>query len=397
MNTKLPFLTMLLLISFASVNAVLFTPALPNITHFFGITEDIAQQTMTWFLIGYAGGQLIYGPVANRFGRKPALYSGISLQIISSLLGVLSGVTQSYWLLIIARFMMALGAGVGLKMTFTLVNECYSPQLSAQKISYLMLGFAITPGLGVALGGILNFYFGWMSCFYASAIYGLVLLVLTQQLPETMKTKDRNALQFDHLIAGYKSQFKTIPLVIGGLLMGTCTSFIYVFAGLAPFIAINVFKISSSQFGFYNCIPPMGLLLGSLASARLSKSYVLSTTLGIGLVITSLGCLGMCIAVLMNVSLVLSLFLPMLVIYFGLCFVMAQSSVYAMKHTTDKAHGAAVMSFINMGFATLCVFGLSYFSITILLLPLSFLALGIFMWVLWGRFILENRALNSFC
>src|SRR5579864_6635516 len=90
-KSQLPFFTLLLLISFASVNAVLFTPALPNITHFFGISEDIAQQTITWFLIGYAVGQLIYGPIANRFGRKHALYTGIGIQIISSLFCVVAG------------------------------------------------------------------------------------------------------------------------------------------------------------------------------------------------------------------------------------------------------------------------------------------------------------------
>lgn len=69
-KTKLSFVTLLLLISFASVNAVLFTPALPSITAFFGITEHAAQQTITSFLVGYAIGQLIYGPTANRYGRK---------------------------------------------------------------------------------------------------------------------------------------------------------------------------------------------------------------------------------------------------------------------------------------------------------------------------------------
>ena len=138
MQTRLPFFTLLLLISFASVNAVLFTPALPNIAHFFRIGEDTAQQTITWFLVGYAIGQLLYGPIANRFGRKPALYAGISLQIVSSLLCVLAGVIHEYWLLVIARFMLALGSGVGLKMTFTLVNECYEPKIASQKISYLV-------------------------------------------------------------------------------------------------------------------------------------------------------------------------------------------------------------------------------------------------------------------
>lgn len=383
MNIKLPFFTLLLLISFASVNAVLFTPALPNITHFFGISKDIAQQTMTYFLIGYAVGQLIYGPIANRFGRKPALYTGIIMQIISCLLCVIAGMFHIYELLVAARFMMALGAGGGLKMTFTLVNECYSPKVAAQKTSYLMLSFAITPALGVALGGVLNAYLGWISCFYASAIYGLFLLVQVRKLPETQKTKDLNALKLKHLINGYEIQFKNIRLVIGGLLMGACTSFIYIFAALAPFIAINFFNVSSDQYGLYNCIPPIGLVLGSLVSARLSKSCSTPFSLGIGIAVAILGCVLMLITISMKANILLSLFLPMAIINFGLCFIMANASVMAMDGATDKAHGAAVMSFINMGFATLGVFSLSYFTIQIIMLPLCYLILCAVMLFFW--------------
>jgi DHA1 family bicyclomycin/chloramphenicol resistance-like MFS transporter len=146
MQTRLSFFILLPLISFASVNAVLFTPALPDITHFFAIKASLAQQTITWFLIGYALGQLVYSPMANRYGRKPALYVGIGLQIISSLACVLAGVLHVFWLLVIARFLQALGSGVGLKMSYTLLNDCYEPKVAGQKISYLMLAFAITPG-----------------------------------------------------------------------------------------------------------------------------------------------------------------------------------------------------------------------------------------------------------
>lgn len=150
------FFTLLLMISFASVNAVLFTPALPDIAVFFGVSSGIAQHTMSWFLVGYTFGQLLYGPLANRFGRKPALYTGICLQIFSSLLCVFSGKLHLFSLLVLGRFLLALGSGVGLKMTFTLVYEYYTPEVARQKIAYLMLYFALMPGLGIALGGLLS-------------------------------------------------------------------------------------------------------------------------------------------------------------------------------------------------------------------------------------------------
>jgi DHA1 family bicyclomycin/chloramphenicol resistance-like MFS transporter len=371
----LPFFTLLLCISFASVNAVLFTPALPDIAKFFNVTEEGAQHTITWFLIGYALGQLLYGPVANRFGRKPALYGGIILQIISSLMCVFAGVIHSWPLLIVGRFLLALGSGVGLKITFTVVNETYEPSKASRTISYLMLAFAITPGLAVALGGFLHSWYGWESAFYAGAVYGLLLLILVKGMPETLKEKDLAALQWSHLIASYKVPFKNKLLVVGGLLMGCATGFIYIFAAVAPFLAMNIFGMNSAQYGLSNLIPPCGLVLGSLVGARLIEKYALRQIVGLGIGIACFGSLSMLVIMLMHGPILFSLFITMAVLYFGLCFVLPNASAIAMSSVSDKAHGSAVMNFINMGLSTVMVLTLGLFSFSGLLLPFVYLGI----------------------
>ena len=380
---NLPFFTLLLMISFASVNAVLFTPALPSIATFFSISNGVAQYTISWFLVGYALGQLIYGPLANRFGRKPALYAGVSLQIISSLVCVAAGIFHAYSLLVLGRLLLALGSGVGLKMTFTLVNECYEPRVASQKISYLMLAFAITPGLGVAIGGILNEFYGWMSCFYAGAIYGVILLILTFKLPETKKIVDLNALRLNHLIDGYASQFKSLQLITGGLLMGGATCFVYVFAALAPFIAIDVLKMSSSAYGMANLLPPVGLVLGSLFSAQLVKKYQQGFIIRLGIFIAIIGSIMMLIFGLLKMPALLILFIPMMLCYFGLSLVFANASTVAMSNVSDKAYGSAVMNFINMGFVTLVVLSLGFISTQVLLMPIIYILISGMMLVLY--------------
>ena len=381
---NLSFFTLLLLISFASVNAVLFTPALPKITDYFHITENLAQQTITWFLVGYAIGQLLYGPIANRFGRKPALFIGVGLQIFSSLLSVLAGHVHEYGLLVFARFLLALGSGVGLKMTFTLVNETYEPKAASQKISYLMLAFAITPGLGVALRGILTTYFNWTSCFYAGAIYGFILLLLVIKLPEKHKKLDLNALKLKHLWYGYVSQFKNHQLVLGGFLMGSSTCFIYIFASISPFIVINLLGMTSADYGFANMLPPIGLILGSLIGARLTTRYALVSLLKIGVLMTVIGTAVLFCMIKMGLSPLISIFLPMIIVYLGLCFILPNASTIAMSTVSDKAHGSAVMSFLNMGLATVAVLLSGYFSITVLLLPYVYIALCCLMLGLLG-------------
>jgi MFS family permease len=372
-KTQLSFFTLLLMISFASVNAVLFTPALPAIADFFAISDSTAQLTITWFLVGYAIGQLIYGPIANRFGRKPALYIGISLQIISSLLCAEAGTLHIYSLLVVGRFLLALGSGVGLKMTFTLINETYEPAIASQKLSYLMIAFAIAPGLGVMLGGILNTYFGWTSTFYAGAVYGVILLLLTMRLPETKKIVDLDALQFNHLITAYVSQFKNLQLISGGLLMGGATCFVYIFAALAPFIAIDMLHMSSANYGAANLLPPIGLVLGSLLSAQLAKNYPAQKIIRLGIIIAVLGSIAMLLFTLLKLPGLVMIFIPMMLCYFGLALVFANTSTIAMSNVSDKAHGSAVMNFTNMGLVTIVLLSLGFANTTILLMPIVFI------------------------
>lgn len=386
MQKPISFFTLLLLISFASVNAVLFTPGLPNIAHFFAIGVDQAQHTISLFLIGYALGQLMYGPIANRFGRKPALYFGISLQIFSSFLAVFSGYLHQYSVLMLARFMLALGASVGLKITFTLISECYSPKVAAQKISYLILAFAITPGLSVALGGLLNAFFGWTSCFYAGAAYGFLLFFLATRLPETQVVLDKQALKFKHLFRAYANQFNNTQLIAGGLLMGFSACFVYVFAALAPFIAIRLHGMTSIQYGFANLLPSLGLVLGALVGAQIAKKYPLQSIIRSGIAISTFGAILIFLLMLLSLPIVFSLFLPIMIMYFGSCFITANASAMAMSEVSDKAHGSAVMNFINVGTPTLVVLSLGLFPAESLLLPSIYMLLClammlVFVWI----------------
>lgn len=376
---RFPWLTFTLLISFASVNAVLYTPALPEIANYLGINQAQAEGTIAWFLIGYAIGQLLYGPLAARFGARVALLIGIALQIVASIGCALTWHQPSYAWLAACRLLVALGAGVGLKMTFTLVNQWYEPKVASQKIAYLMLAFAITPGLGVALGGILTTYFGWVSCFIAGAVYGLLLLVMVICLKMAPSVIERQALHFGHLKAAYAQQLTNKQLLIGGLLMGGATCFVYVFAALAPFIAMELMHMNTTEYGMANILPSIGLIAGSVCSAAWVKRYPLKHLIIAGVIICAIGVQCMLVAMLHDMIPLVSLFLPMIVIYFGLSLVMANASSLAMSQVSDKAHGSAVMNFINMGVATITVLGLGLYTIHAMLLPLVYLLICLLM------------------
>lgn len=388
---QLPIITLLMMISFASVNAVLFTPALPAITSFFATDSTHTQMTLTYYLLGYTFGQLLYGPLANRYGRKPTLYIGIMIAVLSSMLCVLAGTLHQFNLLVLGRFLLALGAGSGLKMTFTLVNECYSPKKASQTIASLVMAFAISPGLGVALGGWLTAHFGWQSCFYASIVYSFILLVAVSFLPETLSKKNYNALKLPHLLEAYGHQFKHGQLLISGLLMGCCTAFIYMFAASAPFVAIEMLGMNSTQYGIANILPACGIFFGSLYAALLPKRYQLIQIMRKGIIWATIATIAMFISSLYLHSPWYILFIPAAFINFGLCLIIANASTIGLNKVADKSHGSAVLSFINMGSATVAVIVLSYFPITILLLPGFYIATCLLMILLYRGIAFEER------
>lgn len=372
--TKRPtFILLFLLISFGSVSAVLFTPALPQISTYFGVTSSAAQLTVTLFLVGYALGQLIYGPLANGYGRKIALYIGISLEIISALICALSASFHAFWLLIVGRLFMALGASVGLKMSFTLVADCYSATDGTKIISHLMMAFAIAPGLGITLGGFLAQHLGWQSCFYFLAGYGALLLYLVYRMPETATLIDFNALKLSNIFYKYTHEFNNTPLILGGCLMGCATAFVYIFAALAPFVAMEQMHLNPSEYGLWNLLPPIGILVGSQFSAYLSKKMSVMRAIILGIVITLFGIALMFIAFALQMLFAIWLFLPLTIIYVGMSFIFANASALAMQNAQDKSTASAIMNFINMGIATVCVLSIGLIPThSVLLLPVMY-------------------------
>lgn len=353
---KIRYLVILvLLISFASVGAVVFTPGLPKIASYFGITDKIAQYTVTWYLVGYAFGQLLYGPLTNRFGSIITIKIGASTAIIGASGCILSYYSNSYVLLVISRCIMALGAACGLKMTFTLCSKLFSHEDSARIMSLLTMAFAITPGFGVYLGGVLVTHVNWASPFYLMVLYGIAIFLLSNKLPEMYTTNDYFALNLENIFKHYMVQLKSLKVILGGLLVGICSSIVYVFAAVSPFIALARMHLTPNLYGLYSLIPCLGMLTGSLTSNYAGKKWLPKKSLNVGLRISFLGVIILATMLYLNPETAISLFVPMIVVYFGLAFVFGNAAALALQNVENKGNASAMMSFINMGSAFVMV------------------------------------------
>jgi len=385
-SKKPSILTLLLLMPFASISAVLFTPALPEIAQILGVSDGRVQATMTLFLLGYALGNLPYGPIAKRFGRKPAIYLGVILAILGSVTILWAGKNHFFGLFLFGRFLSALGSSVGMKISFTIIADAFEHAEATKKLSLATLAFAIAPGIAVAVGGVLTTSYGWESCFYALIAYSCLVFILSLFLPETAPYLDKKALDFESIKAAYKRKLKNKKIIYSALILGCVTSIIYLFSTLAPFLAINEIGLSAEEYGFLNFIPPLGMIAGSFSSHWLATRKEKLSVVQFGGRVSTLVIVVMIIFFSFGKLNLWTLFLPIPFLYYGCSLIFNNASSFAMSHMQDKSNGSAIMSFMNMALATIAVLITQSISSPIpLAMPLLFLFFALLLLFLHQR------------
>lgn len=346
-------LTLIVLISYGSMGAALFTPAIPAVMGRFGVDASKAQLTIMVYLIGYSLGQLIYSPLAKAFGRKPALYTGIGISLIGTTLCAISGPVDSFSLLITARMISALGASVGLSLAFLIISDYFYEKHARKVTAYTMLAFAVIPGVAIALGGFFIAYLGWESCFYFLLLYGFFALFLVHRLAETSQGREKDATRVKKIFTAYGRDFKNKILVLYSIMIGLTTAIVYVFAATAPVIVIKMMGVSPDIFGLMNLIPAAGYFIGNFAAARLSNNFKIKTVLKTGIVLMGIGVIILAILLYFGLEKPLTLFFPMFIVYFGIPLFYSNAAVLATFRVPDKPNASSIMSFLNISGAVL--------------------------------------------
>lgn len=354
--SKAPHIISLMLLSaFAAMGAIIMTPALPQIAHFFGESVGTTQLTVTSFLLGYAFGQLIYGPLANRFGRKFALYVGIAIATLGSLFSILSSPVDSFTLLITGRFLEAIGSSAGLAISFTMINDFYFEKQARKITGLLMLAFAIVPGFATAIGGLLVQYFGWRACFYFLLLYGLVLLIPTYCLPETIIKKDRKATRIKHITHNYVDKFLNKKLIGFACIAGFSSACIYVFGAEGPFIGIHILGASPAVYGLLSLTPFFGNFIGTLIVVRLAHLDSIFV-IRIAFAIELFAALVLFLLFILHYVSLYTLLIPMGIFCIGHPIIGGTALPLSMQQSTDKANASAVMNFFSCSMPVLMTF-----------------------------------------
>ena len=184
-KTSLPVLMLLVLLSPLAID--IYLPSMPVMATEFSISNSQIQSTLVLFLFSMGIGQILIGPLVDRFGRKPVALFGVILYGLSSLLAAMA---YEFNILLLARVLQGLAACSTSIVAFSAVRDCFTPKESAKIYSYLNGAICVIPALAPSLGGLLAMQFGWRSNFIFMTLFAVVMLLIVVFLFSETKPED---------------------------------------------------------------------------------------------------------------------------------------------------------------------------------------------------------------
>jgi DHA1 family bicyclomycin/chloramphenicol resistance-like MFS transporter len=331
----------------------MYLPSLPDIARQLGASTAQVQLTISSYLIGFAFGQIVYGPVSDRHGRKPVLLAAVVLYCVASLACALA---TSIEMLIVARFVQALGGSGGIVLARAIVRDLYSGARAGRELSLIGAVMALAPVLAPLLGGVLQTGFGWRSVFFTLVGGGVVgAAIVWPLMPETLRERAAEPISPASMLKSY-GMVACNPAYLAYLALAS-TSFGGLFAWIsgASFVLQYLYGLTPFQFGVAFAVGSVGYMGGTSLAARLVMRLGIDRTLGVGSAAMAAGGLGMVMAVVLGSTAAAAIVLPMALYLAGLGMVLPQALAGAMTPFPERAGAAsALLGFIQQCVAALC-------------------------------------------
>lgn len=330
----------------------MYLPSLPDIARQLSASTAQAQFTISAYLIGFAVGQIFYGPVSDRHGRKPILILAIALYCIASLACALS---TSIDMLIVARAFQALGGCGGIVLTRAIVRDIYSGARAGRELSLIASVMALAPVLAPIAGGILQTGFGWRAVFFTLVAAGVTGAgIVWAVLPETLNIRATEPVSLSSMFRSYRVVARN-PAYLAYLgITSASYAGLFVWISGAAFVLQDLYGLAPFDFGIAFALGSLGYMTGSALAARMVVKLGIDGVLGIGGVACAAGGLGMVAAVAFGLTSSLSLVLPVAVYLAGLGMVLPQGIAGAMTPFPERAGAASsLFGFVQQSVAAL--------------------------------------------
>ena len=365
-------------------------PALPDIATRLAADTGTAQLTVSLYLLSLASAQLVLGPLSDRFGRRPVVLAGLTLNMLASLAAFAASSIEA---LIVTRIVQAVGAAAGIVMGRAMIRDLYERDRAAAMIGLVTSAVVVAPMVAPLIGGILDTTFGWEAIFlFIAVMAGTVLIWAVPVLPET-RTVDV-AVAPTKLWQEWRALL-TSSKFHGYVLAGALGSMpFFTFLGGGPHAVVTIMGRTSAEYGLWFALTSLGYMGGNFTASRLSQRWGVDAMIMAGVVAELVG-VALTLALVAGVPEAgpVTIFVPQLVISYGNGLLLPNAiagAVSVRPHAAGSAAGLAGFVQMALGAASTQVVAL-VLSGAATAMPMAWMmtaeavATGVAFWVLARR------------
>ncbi|UCH72954.1 MAG: multidrug effflux MFS transporter [Rhodospirillales bacterium] len=335
------------LVALGPISTSLYIPSMPRLVVEFGTEPELVQRSFTIFMLGFASTQLIYGPLSDRYGRRPVLVGGLLLYIAASLACALSTTIEAF---LLARLAQGIGACAGPVIGRAVVRDSFARRDAVRAFAFISTAISLAPALGPLIGGFLEVWLGWQSAFVFLMGYGgLMLWLALTRLDETLPLRDPMATSSLRLLGNYAALLRHRRYV--GYLAPGVFGFggLFAYVSTSPFLFIDRLGLAPDLFGILTISTVSAYATGSYLAGRAQDRISDHAVIRLGLAAIGLGAVLMTMfSIELSVARVIG---PMMLFVFGFGLVMPSSTALALHPFPRIAGSASAM----MGFLQISV------------------------------------------
>lgn len=329
---------LVLMVAIGPISTDLYLPALPGIQAAFETDVASVQLTLSVYLVAFAFSQLIYGPLSDRFGRRPVILGGMALYFSASILCIFA---PSMEVLIAARFLQAVGGCSSQVIVRAVVRDVHGPEKAGPTLAKIAAAMGIAPLAGPIIGGYLTDIFDWRACFVAlSAAGGAALIGGYFMLGETNERRDPTATRPGRIF-GNLTEMARNPAYVGYTLAAAGSySGLFAFISGSSFVFIEVLGLAPTLYSYCFSAGVVGFMVGARIAARIR---VRNKALGWGASINLISGAAMILILLAGTQTVATVLIPMVIYMVGMGLVLPHAQAGAVAPYPDKAGAASAL------------------------------------------------------
>ena len=329
------------LTAFGPFSVDMYLPSFTALARDFDASEIAVQATLSTFLTGLALGQLVIGPLADRYGRRTPLLIGLVLYVAAAVACAFAPNIESLW---VARFAQSIGACAAIVIARATVRDLYSGADGAHFLSMLMLILGMAPIVGPPLGALILDQVGWRGIFWFHTALGVAAFAaVVLVLPETLPAKSRRHGGIISVLAGYLTLLKDRRYLAPTVAADCVFAGLFAFLAAGPFVLVDVYGLTPQQFAFLFSFNAFGFVVGTQINARLVHRFGPARMLTAALVVYFAAAVVMLANVLSGFGGFVGLAAPLFVLFATIGAAPTNALALAQEHYPHMAGSATAL------------------------------------------------------